>query len=99
MKQPLYIFTIVLLFITTSCCDMLCERQEHGELVIEKVEKFRTENGRLPDNVTEIGLDDTKMHLSFYEKTSDTTYKVWYGLDLGNSMVYKSETDEWKEEG
>ncbi|WKV11824.1 hypothetical protein [Marivirga harenae] len=99
MKLLLQILTIALLFVTTSCCDILCERQEHAELIIEKVEKFKQNNGRLPKDVTEIGLDDTQMHLSFYQITSDTTYMVWYGLSLGESKIYRSETKKWTEEG
>jgi hypothetical protein len=99
MKRLIQILTIALLFVTTSCCDILCERQEYAELIIEKVEKFKQEKGRLPENVTEIGLDDTQMHLSFYQLTSDTTYMVWYGLSVGESKIYRSETKKWTEEG
>ena len=99
MKRLFKILTIVLLLGTNSCCDILCERQEHAELIIEKVEIFKIENGRLPNNVTEVGLDDKQMHLSFYQKTSDTNYMVWYGLGLGESKIYRSETKKWTEEG
>jgi hypothetical protein len=99
MKQLFQILTIAVLFMTTSCCDILCERQEHAELIIEKVEKFKQENGRLPESVAEIGLDDTQMHLSFYQLTSDSTFIVWYGLGVGVSKVYKSKTNKWTEEG
>ena len=83
----------------TSCCDIICERQRHAELIIEKVEKFRQENGRLPENVTEIGLDDKQMHLSFYTKKDSVVYEVWYGLELGVSKIYNSKTKKWREEG
>ena len=99
MKLFSKILTVALFISSASCCDILCERQKHAELIIEKVEKFKDEQGRLPHDVTEIGLDDKQMHLSFYEQTSDTTYMVWYGLGVGDSKVYRSETKKWKEEG
>ena len=99
MKRLFQILTIAILLMTTSCCDILCERQEHAELIIEKVEKFKQDKGRLPEDLTEIGLDDTQMHLSFYQLTSDTTYMVWYGLGVGESKIYRSETKKWTEEG
>tara|TARA_B100001057_G_C22567650_1_gene839875 strand:- start:445 stop:759 length:315 start_codon:yes stop_codon:yes gene_type:complete len=99
MKQLLQILTIAILLMTTSCCDILCERQVHAELIIDKVEKFKQDKGRLPEDLTEIGLDGTQMHLSFYQLTSDTTYMVWYGLGVGESKIYRSKTKKWTEAG
>ncbi|WP_319500806.1 hypothetical protein [uncultured Draconibacterium sp.] len=97
MKPLLIILTVFLLI--TSCCDIICERQRHAELIIEKVEEFRQENSRLPENVTEIGIDDSQMHLSYYTKKDSVVYEVWYGLDLGVSKIYNSKTKKWREEG
>lgn len=97
MKKIFLILTIFLFL--TSCCDILCERQKHAELIIEKVEKFRQETGRLPEKVTEVGIDDKQDSLSFYEKKSKDEYEVWYGLDLGTSKIYNSKTKKWREEG
>lgn len=97
MKKIFLILTIFLFL--TSCCDILCERQKHAELIIEKVEKFRQETGRLPEKVTEVGIDDKQDSLSFYEKKSEDEYEVWYGLDLGTSKIYNSKTKKWREEG
>jgi hypothetical protein len=83
----------------SSCCDIICERQKHAELIIGKVERFKQETGRLPENVKEIGLDDKQMHLSFYTKIDLTEYEVWYGLDLGTSRIYNSKTKKWRKEG
>jgi len=82
-----------------GCCDLLCERQKHAELIIEKVEQFRIEKGELPERVTEVGIDDNQDHLSFYMKKSKDEYEVWYGLTLGSSKIYNSKTKKWREEG
>ena len=98
MKQILKILTIALLIGLNSCCDILCERQKHAELIIEKVESFKKENERLPENLKDIGLEYQE-HLSFYKKILDDEYEVWYGTHLGVSKIYNSKTKTWREEG
>lgn len=97
MKQGIIILTF--LFFLSSCCGILCEREKHAELIIEKVEAYRQEKGKLPENVTEVGIDDNQDHLSFYIKKSEDEYEIWYGLGLGTSKIYNSKTKKWREEG
>ena len=87
------------LFFLSSCCGLLCERQKHAELIIEKVEAYRHENAKLPEKVTKVGIDDNQYHLSFYVKKSEYEYEIWYGLGLGTSRIYNSKTKKWREEG
>lgn len=68
-------------------------------MIIEKVEAYRQEKGRLPENVTEVGIDDNQDHLSFYVKKSQDEYEICYGLGLGTSRIYNSKTKKWREEG
>lgn len=82
-----------------GCSDILCERQKHAEIIIEKVEAYKQKTGKLPENVREAGIDDEQDHLSFYRKISEDEYEVWYGLGLGSSKVYNSKTKKWKEQG
>lgn len=97
MRQIFIILSISLLLI--SCCDIICKRQKHAELIIQRVEIFRQKTGRLPERVTEVSIDDNQDSLSFYQKINDDEYEVWYGLSVGTSKVYNSKTKEWKEEG
>jgi hypothetical protein len=97
MKQVIIILTT--LFFLNGCCGILCERQKHAELIIEKIEAYKRETGKLPEKVTEVGIDDNQDHLSFYIKKSDDEYEVWYGLELGTSKIYNSKTKKWREEG
>nr|HPH16141.1 hypothetical protein [Bacteroidales bacterium] len=60
---------------------------------------IKNKTGLLPENLQQIGLDDTHMDLSFYEKKNQLEYEVWYGLDLGTSMIYNSKTKKWRKEG
>ena len=82
----------------TSCCDIICERQRHAELIIEKVEKFKKTYNRLPKDVIELGLNEKMDSPAFYEMETDSTYIVWYGLSVGESKVFKSSTKKWTEE-
>lgn len=97
MKKITIILTFLYLF--SGCCDIICERQKHAEDIIEKVENYKLKTGKLPQNIKEIGMEDTQMHLSFYEKLNANEYQIWYGLDLGNSMIYNSKTKKWRYSG
>ncbi len=68
-------------------------------MIIEKVEAYRQKTGKLPENVTEVGIDNNQDHLSFYIKKSEDEYEIWYGLGLGTSKIYNSKTKVWREEG
>lgn len=87
------------MFFISSCCGLICERKKHAELIIEKVEAYKQEKGKLPENLTEIGIDENEDQLSFYVKKGEDEYEIWYGLELGTSKVYNSKTKTWKEKG
>ena len=55
MKRIIKILTLVLLFGLYSC-EFNNERQEYAEMLIERVETFKTKNNRLPKDVSELGL-------------------------------------------
>lgn len=93
------ILLAMILLLQAGCCGLVCERQRHAALIIEKVENFRNVNGRLPETIEEVGMDGTQDRLSFYVKTGEDKYEVSYGLDVGISMVYDSKTKRWSEKG
>lgn len=95
---------VILLFITSiglsSCCDMLCRREQNAKLIIQETERFLEENNRLPKNISELDIPDfEEADAAYYELVNDTIYEVWYGTSLGSSMTYNSKTKEWKEAG
>jgi hypothetical protein len=98
MKRIIKILTLVLLFGLHSC-EFNNERQEYAEMLIEKVEAFKKENDRLPKDVSELGLIEKMDSPAFYQIQTDSTYMIWYGLSVGESKVYRSETKKWTEEG
>lgn len=90
------VFTL-LLFIALACHDIADERKQYAGQIIEKAEQYKAQHGMLPVQVDELGLEDTEDAPAYYEKTSDTTYTVWYGLGVGESMVYHSQTGKWSD--
>ena len=75
------------------------ENEKYADNIINKVEDFKKQNGRLPNEVSEIGLEEWENSLAFYQKKSDSTYVVWIGLGLGESKIYNSETGKWTKGG
>jgi len=63
--------------------------------LILKIEEFILLHHRLPDNLAEINLTETESDKAFYKKTDNGCYIVWYGLAVGQSMIYSSETKKW----
>jgi hypothetical protein len=63
--------------------------------VIAAVNSYQAEHGRLPETLTEVGIEDPDSLDVFYRKTSDGTYIVWFGTVLGESATYESSTRSW----
>jgi hypothetical protein len=42
-----------------------------------------------------MGLEDSESGPVYYQKTTDSTYIVWFGTVLGESATYKSSTKKW----
>lgn len=72
------------------------EKLKQGNEVAAKVEKFKSEKGRLPNSLTEIGIVETESGPIYYKKESETKYILWFGKELGESVVYDSDTKRWK---
>lgn len=95
LKKLLYIFLLILL---NSCCDTFCEREKYAKSLIQKVENYKIEFGLYPENLEVFNIKESEDSPAFYEKTSDSTYIIWYGLGF-ESKVYNSKTKKWKIEG
>lgn len=62
---------------------------------IVRIEAFRAGHGRLPDSFAEIGVQEDESGPVYYKKQNETSYIVWYGMRLGESEIYDSQTREW----
>jgi len=67
-----------------------------SDRIVARLENFKKSNGRLPNALSEIGVDDNES-CPCYCKTGDNSYIVWYGTTLGESDTYDSRTKKWSE--
>ncbi len=69
-----------------------------SEVAIQAVEAFRRAHGRLPDSLQEAGLPLERFdeRCPCYDKKGEQSYMVWFGWVLGESVVYDSETRQWR---
>ena len=86
-----------ILFLTTllTICNSCDNREKIGNDVIKKIEDYRLKNNRLPETLTDIGLEEKNEGPIYYRKESTTDYIIWYGLTLGESRTYDSKTKKW----
>lgn len=88
------IFVIMLILSSLACGSN--EKIKQGNDVIIKIEKFKTDVGRLPNNLTELGIKEDESGPIYYQKENESKYIVWFGRELGESSKYDSETKQWK---
>ena len=89
-----YIATLVLyFFFFSSCAD---NKQKLGEEIITKIETYKKSNGHLPNQLKDIGIIEKEEGPIYYKRQNDTTYIIYYGLGLGESMVYNFKNKRWE---
>lgn len=66
-----------------------------GNMIVSRVESFKSKNGRLPDDLKQVGIDDENLKI-FYRKEDDKRYIVWFGTTLGESVTYDSQFGKWE---
>ena len=64
---------------------------------IVKIEAYRKVHGRLPETLSEIGVQEDDSGRVYYQQKDEKNYILWYGLSLGESEVYDSRTGGWSE--
>ncbi|MCB1024644.1 MAG: hypothetical protein KDB79_09655 [Acidobacteria bacterium] len=94
MRLSLIVVLSIIGFLCFGCNSSA--KFDKGKEVVAKVENFRNEKGRFPNSLDEIGIDETESGPVYYKKTDDSKYIVWFGKELGESMIYDSDTKEWK---
>lgn len=97
--KKFYLFGIVLILAGIYWFLRIKEDQyyrEKGQELILKVEQFRENNGRLPNNISEMGLQET-MEAPFYEKKDSIHYIIYFPIGFDNSKIYDSQQKKWKD--
>lgn len=90
------IIAVITAALTSSSCYFREQNlRNKGDQVIAKIESFHKERNRLPHSLADIGIEDKEEGPIHYHRTSDTTYQIWFGTSLGESVTYDSEKREW----
>jgi hypothetical protein len=93
------VFAQALIFLVANPSCALNDREtrliKEGNVLIGKIELFKRDQGRLPDSLSEIGIEEKEEGPLYYEKKSNTKYVLWFGTELGESIVYDSDHKKW----
>jgi len=91
---PTFLLSTIISFTISGCVSD--KKTAKGNEAAAKIENFRNEKGRLPDSLSEVGIVETESGPIYYRKESESKYILWFGKGLGESVVYDSETKQWK---
>lgn len=93
--KGLNIALLIAVIIVLSCNFREQNLRNEGNQFIAKIESFKKDKNRLPNSLKNVGIEEKEEGPVYYLKTSETTYKVWFGTSLGESVTYDSEKREW----
>lgn len=88
---------LFMLIFFVACEDYQPDLKIDGEVLIEEIETFLEEKGHLPENLNELGREETESGPLYYLKKSETHYIVWFGTTVGESVTWDSEEAAWSE--
>lgn len=73
------------------------EEYKLGNELIGKIEHFKRENGRLPNDIREVAPEYWgESGPLYFDKKEDGGYIVWFGIcSVGGSYTYDSTTQKW----
>ncbi len=91
LKGLVLLFSIVMI----GCDNAEKKLMKKGDELVVKIEKYKVENGHLPNSLESLGIKETMEGPLFYEKRDSVNYMVYFGTSLGESMIYYSDTKEW----
>lgn len=99
MKKRVYSIALVLALLLTSCSFSAVSRENQlkseGDKIVARIERFKAERQRLPVSLSEVGVEEKEEGTIYYDKKSVTRYVLWFGMELGESVTYDSETRKW----
>jgi len=98
LRQPFSTLLVVFicLFYFQSCSIFRESRlKAKGIVLANQIEEFRIHKKRLPQNLGELGIKETEEGPLYYKKVDESKYVIWFGMELGESVTYDSETRKW----
>lgn len=71
------------------------ELKTQGDELIARIESFKRRNDRLPRTISELGLEEKLEGPIYYQQQDSSSYIIWFGMELGESITYDSTTKKW----
>ena len=65
--------------------------QKSATPLINKIEAFRKSENRLPNNVTELGLEEAMDRGPYYEKKDSAYYVIYFSVGFDETLTYHSD--------
>ncbi len=99
MRKVLII--ILSVFILIILCIFFMRYRENmqyeakGQELINKIESFQRVNNKLPENLEDLGEEESMSIGPYYEKIDEHRYKVYFCIDFDIYKTYNSDTKEW----
>lgn len=72
------------------------ELMREGTNIVQRVEQFRLDNGRLPKNLLETGLLESEEGPLYYEKRGDEHYVIFFSVGFDDLWGYYSDSKKWE---
>jgi hypothetical protein len=100
MKSLFVRTTAALLMVSLVSTILSCgsAQSREGRFLVEEIEKFRKDHGRLPDSRDELDVTFEGEQFAFYEQKGPDWYIVWYREKSGKAMEYDSQSRRWREQ-
>ena len=101
MKKVL-IFLVVILVVLCGVRYMQFREnktyEDEGQVLIDKIEHYRSIHKRLPSNIESLGEKETMSNGPYYEQVDSNTYKVYFCMGFDAYKVYSSKDRKWTNE-
>ena len=98
MKKKLIIVSLLIITILTIFYFSFDSYEDKGNILINKIETFRQIEKRLPDNLTDLGIEDPMNSGPYYEKKDSVDYIVFFAVGFDETYTYYSDKKAWKTE-
>ena len=99
-----YLIISIISFFIIGCNSDTDNTIKDYNVIVKKIDYFQNTYSRLPNDeefnkiIKELGYKGDES-CPCYNKVSENEYDLWFGLSLGESMVYNSKTKQWSKQG
>lgn len=67
-----------------------------GNQYVAKINKYYLAKGKLPNSLSEVGGMDSEEGPIYYERKDTSSFILWFGTTVGESITYRSTTKSWE---